>query len=159
MACLIIKYLCFSVCECNLSHCASQYGYSDSEFVSRRPGFWDTQFCKLNQVILLLIWNQHNIVKKANLVIVGHPDQRIGSGSCQATKHVMQIVGDSTLSILSKKQISRDLKLHWLAILGNTNIVTVICKWGICIEGNASLPSLEKGRAHCSHPSPCSRCA
>ena len=64
-------------------------------------------FAKRNQVILLLIWNQHNTVKKANLVIVGHPGQRIGSGSCQATKHVMQIAGDSSLSILKKQKFKR----------------------------------------------------
>ena len=44
--------------------------------------------------------------------MVGHPGQRIGCGSCQPVKHVMQIIGDTSLSILGKKQNSRDLKLH-----------------------------------------------
>ena len=34
--------------------------------------------------------------------MVGHPGQRTGCGSCQAVKHVMQIIGD--LIIYTRKE-------------------------------------------------------
>ena len=63
----------------HLSTCTQTVSLLVEDLVFEIPNF-----AKRNQVILLLIWNQHNTVKKANLVIVGHPGQRIGSGSCQA---------------------------------------------------------------------------